>query len=93
MSYSGDKLLKIAGGGPTGPQVWVYGPIGASGTQVDAVATVRGAGYISDGGAGASPNRGMRVNDVVLVVDTNTPLVSLSRVSAISATGGITMTA
>lgn len=94
MAYSTDKLIKLAGAGPTAPQLWLYGPV-AGGTQTDAVATVRGAGYISDAGPGAgSSNRGMRLNDIVIVVDTSTPLVSFSRVSALSAAnGGATLTA
>lgn len=87
MAYSTDKLIKIAGAGPTSPQLWHYGPV-SGGTQTDAVATVRGAGYISD-----AVQRGMRLNDVVLVVDTTTPLVSLSRVSALVAATGATLTA
>ena len=95
MSYNRAYLQKIAGGGPTGNQVWLYAPPAGS-TQTDAVATVRGAGYIDDAGPGSSggPSRGMRVNDIVITVDTSTPLTSLSRVSAISASnGGATLTA
>jgi hypothetical protein len=86
MAYNPDFLTLKVAGGPTTPQWWHYGPP-AGKTQTDAVATVRGAGYISDAKA-----RGFRVNDVVIVVDTSTPLVSFSRVSVVAATGA-TMTA
>jgi hypothetical protein len=62
-------------------QIWIVGP------HTDAVATVRAANYITD-----ARDRGMRVNDVVINIDTSTPLVSLSRVSAVASTGS-TMTA
>lgn len=88
MSYNTDYLQKIMGGGPTGNQVFLYAPPSGS-SQADAVATVRGAGYISDAKA-----KGMRLNDIVIVVDTTTPLVSLSRCSALNATtGAATLTA
>lgn len=83
MAYSTDLLHLQVGHGPSGIQNWVYGP------TTDSAATVRGAGYISDAKA-----RGMRVNDIVTVVDTNTPLTSLSRCSALnSTTGAATLTA
>ncbi len=89
MAYNGDRLILSTPRAPAGPQVWIYGPYSSSDTQTDAVATVRAAGYISD-----AKQRGMRVNDVVQVVDTSTPLVSWSRVSAINATtGAATLTA
>lgn len=95
MGYNRDYLQKVAGGGPKGTQLWIYGPPTGS-SQADAVATVRGAGYIDDGGPGNASgyaSRGMRLNDVVISVDTSTPLVAFSRVSAISAVGAVTMTA
>lgn len=88
MAYNSDFLLKQSGAGPTATQVWTYGPPAGS-SQADAVATVRAAGYISD-----AKKRGMKLNDVVIVVDTTTPLTSLSRVSALNAsTGAATLTA
>lgn len=88
MSYNPDYLNKIAGGGPAGNQVWTYAPPSGQ-TQTDSAATVRGAGYISD-----ARSRGMRLNDIVIVTDTSTPLTSFSRVSALNAsTGAATMTA
>ena len=57
------------------PTVWQY-------VSADAVGTVAGAGYITN-----ALDLGMQVNDVVMVVDTATPLVSTCRVSAVSTTG------
>ena len=81
MTYNADYLQLLVTGGPTANQVWIYGPPAGS-TQVDAVATVRGAGYLATALA-----KGMKVNDVVIVIDTTTPLVSLSRVSVVASTG------
>lgn len=72
---------RIAGLPGGGTQIWIVGP------HTDAAATVRGANYITD-----AKDRGMRVNDVVINIDTSTPLVSFSRVSAVASTGS-TMTA
>jgi hypothetical protein len=70
----------IAGGFTVGSSdmrggLWFY-------ASSDAVATVRGAGYFTDGF-----NRGMRKGDVVFVYDTNTPNMSLNWVSTVSSTG------
>jgi hypothetical protein len=44
---------------PAAPRVWTY-------ASADPIATVQGAGYISDG-----IQRGLQINDLVIVVDTN----------------------
>lgn len=76
MTYVPANLeLQITGKGPTGKQQWVL-----SGT--DAVATVRGAGFISD-----AQIKGMRVGDVLVYQDTTTPLTSFSRVTVVASTG------
>lgn len=80
MAYVSANLVKLAGNGPTGAQLWSL-------SGVDAIATVRGAGFISD-----AKNMGMRVGDQVIYSDTATPLTSLSRVTAVASTGA-TMTA
>jgi hypothetical protein len=46
-------------GGNTTPSVWLY-------ASADPIATVQGAGYISDG-----IQRGLQVGDIVFVIDTN----------------------
>lgn len=53
---------------------WVY-------VSADAVATVAGASYFSNGVA-----LGMKLNDLVYVVDTATPLISTCRVKTVGAT-------
>jgi lipid-binding SYLF domain-containing protein len=74
--------IKLAGTGPAGGQLWYYY------SATDAVATVRGAGYFSNGDA-----LGMRVGDVVISVDHNTPLTSLSAVSSVTKGGAATVAA
>lgn len=73
---------KNSGAGPTAIQLWVYN------AGVDVAATVRGAGYFSNGSA-----LGMRVDDLVIHHETATPLGSISRVSAVTAGGAATVTA
>lgn len=75
MAYVPDNLEKQSGSGPTGRQVWTL-------SGVDAVATVRGAGFISD-----AKKRGMRVGDTLIYHDTATPLTSLSRVTVVADAG------
>lgn len=70
----------ISTGTGLSPQMWLY-------TTADAVATVRAANYVTN-----AKDLGMRVGDVFVNIDTATPLVSLSRVSAVATTGS-TMTA
>lgn len=57
------------------PQIWVY-------TSADAKATVIAPDYITNG-----DELGMAVGDVVFIIDTATPLTSLSFVLTIGATG------
>lgn len=58
-----------------GPGVWVY-------KSADAVATVKGSNYFSNGSS-----LGMVVGDFVLVSDTATPLGTLTVVSAVTSSG------
>lgn len=58
-----------------GGQMWTY-------VSADAKATVAGAGYITN-----AQSLGMIVGDVVMVCDTNTPMVSWHRVTAVSSSG------
>jgi hypothetical protein len=75
MSYDKTKLFQTRNHGISGtvPGEWLY-------TSADSAATVTGAGYISD-----AYDQGFRVNDLLIIVDTATPRVSLSRVSAVAA--------
>lgn len=59
--------------GIAGPNLWTY-------SSADAVATVAGAGYFTNGVA-----LGMKLNDLVIVVDTATPLISTCRVKTVGA--------
>lgn len=58
------------------PTLWQY-------QSADAVATVAGAGYITN-----AYQLGMQVNDLVIVIDTATPLISMCRVQSVSSTTG-----
>jgi hypothetical protein len=70
MAYATGSLNllipKVGQGTDTGKlsqNVWLY-------VSADAVATVIGAGYVDDG-----DDKGMAVDDIVLVVDNNTPTI------------------
>lgn len=65
--------------GDAGPGLWSY-------KSTDAIATVCGAGYVSDG-----LTRGMKAGDVVFVLNTNSTLGSLAYVSAVSTAGAATL--
>lgn len=54
--------------------------------SADAVATVIAAGYVSDGN-----DKGIQVNDVVIIVDDNTPTVDVALVTVVDAAGDVTM--
>lgn len=58
-----------------GGQLWVY-------SSVDAVATVVAQNYITN-----PIDLGMQVNDLVIVIDTATPLISIARVKTVGAAG------
>jgi hypothetical protein len=60
--------------GSVGGRIWSY-------VSADVAATVAGAGYFSNAG-----QLGMKANDVILVVDTSTPLLTGFLVHSISAT-------
>jgi hypothetical protein len=57
-----------------GTNVWTY-------SSADAAATVAGASYFSNGVA-----LGMKLNDLVIVIDTATPLITSHRAKTIGAT-------
>lgn len=59
--------------GIAGPNLWTY-------SSADAAATVAGASYFSNGVA-----LGMKLNDLVIVVDTATPLITTHRVKTVGA--------
>ena len=68
-----------ADAGSLAVQHWTY-------VSADAVATVIAAGYISDG-----DDQGVKVNDVVTVVDSNVPSIDYCLVTVVGATGLVTM--
>jgi hypothetical protein len=74
MSYDKSQLAQTATRGLNAalPAQWVY-------TSTDSAATVAGGGYISD-----AYDQGLRLNDLLVIIDTQTPRVSLTRVMAIA---------
>lgn len=81
MSYSTSiPPMKVTAGVGGAPNLWIY-------KSTDDDGTVNGAGYFTNGAS-----LGMKLNDIVLVIDTTTPLVSLCSVSAVNATTGAATT-
>lgn len=74
MAYSTSSPPRLSFQSIAGPRVWIY-------VSADASATVDASGYITNGG-----NLGMKVNDLVQVVDTATPLITMHQVITVSAT-------
>jgi hypothetical protein len=64
------------GAGQTIPKIWVY-------SSADAIATVQGAAYFSNG-----LTLGMRLNDVVFVIDNNLARMYPSFVTVVTPTAG-----
>ena len=86
MSYASGSLNSdhspLGSGGDAGSlnvRHWTY-------VSADAVATVIAAGYVSDGN-----DKGLKVNDVVTVIDSNTPTIDYCLVTVVSAAGLVTM--
>lgn len=72
MAYNGAGLSLMFGSRDGAHNFWMY-------VTTDAIATVNTAGYITDATA-----RGMKVRDVVLVMDTNAPTTNFCTVIAIT---------
>ena len=86
MAYVSGNLRRISGSldnSTGGTNLWMY-------TSADAVATVVAQDYITN-----PVDMGMAVNDLVIIVDTATPLISTARVksvSSVSTTGALLST-
>ena len=86
MAYNAANLRKMVMAGvdnSVAGGIWLY-------TSADAVATVVAQDYITD-----PVNQGMVVNDLVIIIDTATPLISIARVktvSSVAATGALLST-
>lgn len=79
MAYSKENLFMLGTGVGNGPRVWLYWEASLPASSLDA------SGYISDG-----RKHGMRVNDLVLGLNTSTGIWSgHSVVSANATTGAI----
>ena len=80
MAYTSATLTCVAQG-IVGASMWLY-------TNTDAHGDVDASNYFSDGSA-----RGMKVNDVVIVVDTDADTTTIHKVDAVTAGGAATITA
>lgn len=87
MAYNKAALRMIVSGAVgdslVGGSIFVY-------TSADAVATVVAQDYITD-----PIDQGLAVNDLVIIIDTATPLISIARVktvSSVSTTGALLST-
>ena len=90
MAYDSASLVTLvprlgSGEGPLGSGAGLTGALHVY-RSADAVATVIAAGYIDDGN-----DKGIQVNDVVIVIDDNTPTVDLCLVTAVAANGDVTL--
>lgn len=80
MSYTPATLQKVAGGiGASGAAIWRY-------TSADAHGDVDATDYFSDG-----RKKGMHVNDIVFVIDTNVGTATMHYVTAIDSDGNATI--
>lgn len=85
MAYStSNPPAKLAVGtldGTAGPAIWVY-------KSADAIGTVKGASYFSNG-----YDLGMNVGDVMFVYDTATPTISTAWVKTVTSGGAASLSA
>lgn len=76
MAYSSANLaMQVPDLGGTSAQVWVY-------KSADSFATVKAANYIAD-----AQNQGMRVRDIIAIVDTATPATTLANILTVTSSG------
>ena len=68
MAYSTGTLVLAVSGQGISPSIWTY-------TNVDAHTDVDAAGYFTDGA-----NKGLKANDVMFVVDTDTYTATMHHV-------------
>lgn len=79
MSYATAGLKLLVPGFSGGPNIWYY-------TSADAHGDVDATDYFSD-----ASKRGMKAEDIVFVVDTATPTLTMHTVTAIDADGNGTI--
>jgi lipid-binding SYLF domain-containing protein len=73
MAYASTGLILLVPGVGAGPAVWYY-------KSNDAHTDVDGAGYFSN-----ADDRGMKDNDIVIVVDEDTATTTIHHVSGVTA--------
>jgi hypothetical protein len=77
VAYSKNNLFMLGTGVGQGPRVWLYSEASLPASSFDA------SGYISDGG-----KLGMKVNDLILGVNTSTGIWSGHSVVTVNASSG-----
>jgi hypothetical protein len=77
MAYSQDNLFLLGQAVGSGPRIWVYSEASLAASALDA------SGYISNGG-----KLGMKVNDLVLGMNTSTGIWSGHSAVTVNATTG-----
>lgn len=87
MAFDSANLNAIvAGGGTHRASMWLY-------TTTDAHTDVDATDYFAGMGTPHVNSRGMRVNDLVFVIDTDTATCTLHYVSAVDSDGNVTIAA
>lgn len=84
FAASGLDLLKATVGG--GRQIFVY-------ASADAHGTVEGTDYFAGMGGTARTSKGMKVGDIVFVIDTNLAACTVHFVTAVDSDGNATINA
>lgn len=89
MAFSPTTLNLLSSGSSNGPKLWHYTNIDAH-TAVDESEYFVGMGLGTGSGA---TNRGMKVNDILLFIDTDTATLTMHIVTTVAATGNVTVAA
>jgi hypothetical protein len=89
MSFAASGLALLVNTVGGGPRIWYY-------TSTDAHTDVDATDYFAGMGVGTGSlltNRNMKVGDVVFVVDSDAPGITLHHVTAVDAEGNVTVSA
>jgi hypothetical protein len=88
MAFVIDQLNAIVAGGGSGRHaIWHYYH------ATEAHGTVSGADYFAGMGHPARNSKGMRVNDIVFVIDVDTDTTTIHRVTTVDSDGNCTISA
>lgn len=87
MAFTPTTLNLLSSGSSNGPKLWHY-------TNTDAHTDVDATDYFALMGLGTASmasNRGMKVNDIVFYIDTDTATLTVHYVTAVDAEGNVTV--